>query len=224
MLSQAHRATLPTLAIGLLLAALSVALPGVARAETFPYGQGDKVRVTGVVTDARGTPLPNIQVTLVASRSYFNLRQLKSSDKDPRPVAATTGAKGEYAIEWPWDNYYNRFEVQVGLPVRAGREEHVEVLARQDVTQLLLKGTPAVPALVVENAALIDRVRKFLAELTSDDLRRVYQDMGDPDQIKKVRYPDHEEVSWWYFESGAVYRFESGKLREVVHFAPVKPF
>jgi hypothetical protein len=226
MPSPPHRGPLLASAgLALLVLALGLALPpAAARAESAPYDQGERVRLTGVVTDSRGTPLPNVQVTLVASRSYFNLRQLKSSDKDPRRVAATTDAKGEYAIDWPWDNYYNRFEVQVGLPVREGREEHTEVLAKQDVTQLLSKGTPAVPALVVENAALIDRVRKFLAELTSDDLRKVYQDMGDPDQIKKVRYPDREEVSWYYFESGAMYRFESGKLREVVHFAPVKPF
>jgi len=67
-------------------------------------------------------------------------------------------------------------------------------------------------------------VRKFLSEISSEDERKVYQDLGNPDQVKKVQYPDHEEVSWWYFESGAMYRFESGKLAQVVHFAPVKPF
>jgi hypothetical protein len=211
---------------GLLLALILIlaTLPAPPRAYAAAYAQGERVRVTGVVTDAKGTPLPNVQVTLVASRSFFNLRQLKPSDKDLRRVAATTGPRGEYTIEWPWDTYYNRFEVQVGLPLRAGREERLEVLARQDVTQLLAKGTPAVPALVVENAGLIDRVRQFRSELTSEDLKKVYDDMGDPDQVKKVRYPDHEEVSWWYFESGAMYRFSGGKLAEVVHFTPVKPF
>jgi uncharacterized protein with FMN-binding domain len=108
-------------------------------------------------------------VALVASRSYFSLRQLRSSEKDSRRVAATTGAKGEYAIDWAWDDYYNSFEVQVGLAVRAGREEHIEVLARQDLTQALQRGTPVVPALIVQNAALIEKVRKFLADLTSED-------------------------------------------------------
>lgn len=209
---------------GLLLALVLAFLSLAPRAEAALYAQGERVRVTGVVTDAKGTPLSNVQVTLVASRSFFNLRQLKESDKDLRRVAATTGPKGEYTIEWPWDNYYNRFEVQVGLPLRAGRTERVEVLARQDVTQLLNKGTPAVPALVVANAGLIDRVRQFRSELVSADLQKVYEDMGDPDEVKKVRYPDHEEVSWWYFESGAMYRFVSGKLAEVSHFTPVKPF
>jgi hypothetical protein len=203
--------------------ALAAAFPGVPAAAA-PYAQGQRVRITGVVTDAKGTPLPAVRVTLVAARSFFNLRQLKSSDKDLRQVAALTGPKGEYAIEWPWDNYYNRFEVQVGLPVREGREERTEVLARQDVTQALSKGTPVVPALVVENAALIDKIRRFLESLKSDDERRVYQEMGNPDEVKKVQYPDHEDASWWYFESGAMYRFESGRLAQVVHFTPVKPF
>lgn len=217
-----RRARLPL--AGIVLLALGLLGTGSAGAASAPYDQGERVRITGIATDSKGTPLANIQVALVASRSSFNLRQLKSSDKDFRRVTATTGAKGEYAIEWAWDNYYNRFVVEVGLPVREGREEHTEVLAQQDITQQLLKGTPVVPALVVQNAALIDKVRKFLAGLTSDDLRRVYQEQGNPDQVKQVHYPDHEEVSWWYFESGAMYRFESGKLAEVVHFAPVKPF
>ncbi|HTQ79360.1 MAG TPA: hypothetical protein VMM92_05150 [Thermoanaerobaculia bacterium] len=188
------------------------------------YAQGERVRITGIVTDARGTPLNNVQVAFVASRSVFRLRQLKSSDKDERRVTAVTGAKGEYALDWAWDSYYNHFEVQVGFPVRQGRSEHIEVLAQQDISQALLKGNPVVPALVVENAALIEKVRQFLASLTTDDLRRVYQEMGNPDQVQKVEYPDHEEVSWWYFESGTVYRFESGRLAETRHFTPVKPF
>jgi hypothetical protein len=195
-----------------------------ASAASAPYAEGEKVRITGIVTDARGTPLADVTVALVASRSSFSLRQLKSNDKDSRRVTATTGAKGEYAIDWAWDNYYNSFEVQVGLPVREGREERTEVLSSQDVTQLLQKGTPVVPALIVPNAALIDKVRKFLADLKSEDERKVYQDLGNPDEVKKVQYPDHEEVSWWYFESGSMYRFESGKLAQVVHFTPVKPF
>jgi uncharacterized protein with FMN-binding domain len=215
---------LALLAVVLLVAILSASMPRPARAASFPYAQGEKVRITGIVTDARGTPLANVSVALVAARSSFSLRQLKASDKDVRQVAATTGAKGEYAIDWAWDNYYNSFEVQVGLRVREGREERLEVLAQQDITQALQKGTPVVPALIVQNAALIEKVRKFLSEITSEDERRVYQDQGNPDQVKKVQYPDHEEISWWYFESGTMYRFESGKLAEVVHFTPVKPF
>jgi uncharacterized protein with FMN-binding domain len=207
-----------------ILFALALAAGPATPAEAAPYAQGERIRVTGVVTDGRGTPLADVRVILVASRSYFNLRQLKSSEKDERRVAATTDAKGAYTIEWAWDNYYNNFEVQVGLPVRAGRAEKTEVLARQDLSQQLAKGNPVVPALVVQNAALIDKVRRFLSELATDDERWVYEEMGNPDEVKKVRYPDHEEAAWWYFESGAVYRFEGGKLKDVVHFTPVKPF
>ena len=213
------------LRVSLLLLALALLAGGRAwAASPTPYTEGEKVRITGIVTDARGTPLVDVTVALVAARSSFSLRQLKPSDKDSRRVTATTGAKGEYAIDWAWDNYYNRFEVQVGLPVREGREERTEVLASQDITQALKKGTPVVPALVVHNAALIAKVRQFLADLKGEDEQRVYQDLGNPDEVKKIHYPDHEEVSWWYFESGTMYRFLSGKLAQVVHFTPVKPF
>jgi uncharacterized protein with FMN-binding domain len=208
----------------LVLLAIAGALGDNAWAASAPYAQGEKVRITGIVTDAKGTPLTDVTVALVASRSSFNLRQLKSNDKDSRRVTAKTGAKGEYSIDWAWDTYYNSFEVQVGLPVREGREERTAVLSSQDITQLLQKGTPVVPALIVQNAALIAKVRQFLADLKSEDERKVYQDLGNPDEVKKVQYPDHEEVSWWYFESGSMYRFESGKLAQVVHFTPVKPF
>jgi len=42
---------------------------------------------------------------------------------------------------------------QVGLPIRVGRQERIEVLARQELTRELARGNPVVPALIVHNAA-----------------------------------------------------------------------
>jgi hypothetical protein len=46
--------------------------------------------------------------------------------------------------------------------------------------------------------------------------------MGKPDRIRNVQYPRHLESSWWYFESGRVYRFRDGRLEQVVPFDPVR--
>jgi hypothetical protein len=46
--------------------------------------------------------------------------------------------------------------------------------------------------------------------------------MGRPDRIRNVQYPGYLESSWWYFESGKVYRFHDGRLQQVVPFDPVR--
>ncbi|HXO20442.1 MAG TPA: hypothetical protein VOA87_11030 [Thermoanaerobaculia bacterium] len=195
-----------------------------APAAAAPYAKGERVRVSGVVTDAAGKPLAGLQVALEASRSFFDIRQLKTADKDVRRAVALTDAKGEYAIDWPWDNYYNSFALAVGIPVRKGGKDEMEVLEREDVTPRIQAGQPVIEALVVKNAAYIDKVRQFVASLKSADERKVYDEMGNPDEVRRTAYADHDEASWWYFESGRMYRFQSGKLEQVVRFDPVKPF
>lgn len=202
----------------LVLAALS-ALPALAAR----YDQGQRVQVTGIVADAQGQPLANVRVTLEVSRTYFSMRQLRrAADKDIRRVSATTNAGGEYTIEWPWDSYFNHFEVVAGVPVRKGQTERMEELARQDVTRRVEAGSPAVVAVTVENRQFLDSLRQFLASIQTDDQRKVYQEMGKPDRIRNVQYPAHLESSWWYFESGRVYRFRDGRLEQVVPFDPVR--
>lgn len=184
----------------------------------------ERVSVSGIVTDAAGKPLPDLRVVLTASRRAFSLREMRRADRDTRRVAAVTNARGEYSLEWPADPYYNNFELIVGLPLKKGEGERIEPLERQDVTQRIAKGGPVVAALVVQKPGRINAVRQFLAGLDSADERRVYGEMGNPDEVKTVRYPDHEEVSWWYFESGRMYRFRDGALEQVVPFDPVKSF
>jgi hypothetical protein len=186
------------------------------------YDQGQRIQVTGVVTDSQGQPINNVRVVLEVSRTYFSMRELRrTADKDVRRVSATTDARGNYTVEWPWDSYFNHFELVAGVPVRTKTGETVQELARQDVTRRVDAGTPAVIGVTIENRQLLDNVRQFLASIQTDDQRKIYQEMGKPDRIRNVQYPSHLESSWWYFESGRVYRFRDGRLEQITPFDPV---
>jgi hypothetical protein len=194
-----------------------------APASASRYAQGERVQITGVVTDAQGRPLPEVRVTFEATRTYFSVRSLRrTADKEIRRVSATTNAGGVYTIEWPWDSYFNHFEVVAGVPVRTRAGERLEELARQDATRRVLAGSPAVVAVTVENRQFLDTFRQFLASLRTEDQRKVYEEMGKPDRIRNVQYPGYLESSWWYFESGRCYRFRDGRLEQVVPFDPVR--
>jgi hypothetical protein len=198
-------------------------LAALAPAFAARYAQGERVQITGLVADAQGQPLPDVRVVFEATRTYFSIRQLRRTEaQDVRRVSATTNASGEYTIEWPWDSYFNHFEVVAGVPVRTRSGERLEELARQDVTRRVLAGSPAVVGVTVENRRFLDNFRQFLASIRTEDQRKVYQEMGKPDRIRNVQYPGHLESSWWYFESGRVYRFRDGRLEQVVPFDPVR--
>lgn len=221
---QSLRHALPAIPAILIFSVLSVTAVPVAEAR---YAQGERVQVTGNVTDAQGQPLSDMRVTFEATRTYFSVRELRrTEDKEVRRVSATTNAAGQYALEWPWDSYFNHFEVVAGVPVRTkGGSERLEELSRQDVTRRVLAGsagTPAVVSVTVENRKVFDNLRQFLASIQTEDQRKVYQEMGKPDRIRNIQYPGYLEASWWYFESGRVYRFRDGRLEQVVPFDPVR--
>jgi hypothetical protein len=195
---------------------------GAGPASAARYAQGERVQVTGLVADRQGKPLDGVRVTLEVSRSYFSVRQFRRTQVDDvRRVSAVTNAQGEYTLEWPWDSYFNHFELTAGVAVRKGRADRLEELAREDVTKRLLGGSPVVVSLVIENVKFLESLRQFLAMVKSEDERRTYDEMGKPDKVQRFEYPDHVEASWWYFESGRVYRFRSGRLEQVVPFTPV---
>jgi hypothetical protein len=212
--------------LGLALLALLTVLavsPGPAAAARFDQGQ--PVQFTGVVSDRQGAPLEGVTVVLEISRRQFSMRDLKRIEKETRRVSAVTGAGGSYTLQWPWDSYFNRFELVVGIPVRKPGGERLVELARADVTARLRGGTPVVSAVVVEDRKLIDTLRTFLASLRSADERRVYQDQGKPDEVKRTNFgTSSSEASWWYFDQGKMYRFKDGRLVQVVPFDPVKGF
>jgi len=216
---QSRRSLVPPALLGLLGGLLAGAF---APAVAARYAQGERVQVTGVVADAQGQPLPEVRVTFEATRTYFSIRVLRrTADKEVRRVSVTTNAAGVYTLEWPWDSYFNHFEVVAGVPVRTRTGERLEELARQDATRRVLAGSPAVVAVTVENRQFLDTLRQFLASIQTEDQRKVYEEMGKPDRIRNVQYPGHLESSWWYFESGRVYRFRDGRLEQVVPFDPV---
>lgn len=189
------------------------------------FAKGERVQLTGVVTDPQGRPLSDVRVSFEATRTYFSMRQLRRTQtEEVRRVTAATDARGQFTIEWPWDSYFNHFELVVGVPVRKARKEILAELAREDVTQRLQGGSPVVTSLVVpaKNADFVVKLRELLASIRSDDERRVYDEMGRPDKVERVQYPGRTEVSWWYFDSGRVYRFKDGRLDQVVPFEPVK--
>jgi hypothetical protein len=206
-----------------ILAGVASLLTATAPARAARYDDGQRVQVTGIVLDAQGQPLSGVRVVFEGSRTYFSIREMhRTADKDVRKVMATTDAAGQYTITWPWDSYFNHFEVAVGVPVRVKTGEKLEELARQDVTRRVLAGSPAVVAVTVENRQFIDHLRELLASIKTDDQRRVYEEMGKPDRVRNVQYPGYLESSWWYFESGKVYRFRDGRLEQVVPFDPVR--
>ena len=207
----------------LALAFAATAAPAPALAHT----NGDQVEITGVVTAPDSKPLDGVQVVLEASRTRLSLRRFERVKGDATRLSALTDAAGKYTLEWPWNSYYNTFELAVGVPVRRADGERFQALERLDITQRLKKASPVVVAVVVQNAEFITALRSFLAGITSDDERRVYRDQGKPDKVEERVYEDgsgRKDASWWYFASGQVYRFRDGVLDGVDRFDPVKDF
>lgn len=220
---RASRTSRPRFALPLLAAALAVCLAAPA-AEAGPYRDGDPVVVTGLVTDRDGAPLADLRVVLEVSRTTFNLLELRRTQRETTRVAARTDANGEYTVRWPWDRFYNTFELLVGVPVRRADGDGLSVFERVDITRRVLQGSPAVVTVTVEDTERLARLREFLDTIRSADQRRTYQDMGQPDRVQTVAYPDRREVSWWYFGAGRVYRFRDGELERVDRFEPVPRF
>lgn len=219
-------ARLPVLAFAVAgtLAALSAppadAFPGIGSR----YESGERIEVKGLVTDPEGRPIEDVRVVLELARETFDFRSFGRTKKKVTPVAATTNARGEFSIVFPWDDFYNDFQLAVGVPVRGSKGDKFVPLERKDLTRRIDKGSPVVASVVVQNAEFIRNLRTFLASVDSDDERRVYERMGRPDRVKITKSPGRDEVSWWYFEAGRVYRFVDGALRGTEDFNPVREF
>src|SRR5579864_6617510 len=90
---------------------------GASPAAATPYDDREPVQFTGTVSDPAGRPVPGVQVVVEVSRRYLSLRQLRRAEKDARRVGALTNAQGAYTIEWPWDGYFNHFQLLAGVSV-----------------------------------------------------------------------------------------------------------
>lgn len=210
-----HAAPRPLVAAALALALLLAAVPPAAAAR---HDQGTRVEVTGLVTDPQGDPLPDVRVVLESSRAVFSFRSFGRELRNTRRAAARTGERGEFTLVWPWDDYYNHFELVVGVPVRTAEGEELVELARKDVTRRLERNNPMVANLTVENAEFVRALRAFVDSVDSDDERRIYQQMGKPDRVEERG----AERSWWYFDRGRMFRFRDGELVETEAFDPVE--
>ncbi len=198
---------------------------GAVHASGMPYHDGDKVVVTGIVTDAQGHPLPGTTVVLEGARAGFSVRSLSRETHDAERVSAVTDARGEYSITWQWADYYNHFELQVGDPYKlAGGGKGFLVVDQQDLTPRLRGGSPVIAAVAVRDVAPLNALRAFLAGLTAADTRAVYESMGRPEQIDRLVLPGGVEETWWYFAAGRSYRFRDGKQLDVTPFDPVVRF
>ena len=204
-----------------------IACLAAAPAAASPYGDGEHVRFTGIVTDAAGKPMAGVEVALEAAQSHLSLREMRRVETDARRLLATTNAQGEYAIDWPWDEDFDHFHLLAGVTVRHGRTESLQVLEREDVSDRVEAGSPVVSAIVIHDRGLIDRVHAFVAAVRSADEHRVYEEMGIPDDVKRVDFAGPApaaEASWWYFDAGKAYRFRDGRLEQVDSFDPVRRF
>lgn len=195
------------------LAALAAAPAALARLET-----GTPVHVRGIVTDDQGRPLDDVRVVLEASRAVFSLRQFRAVLRDTARVAAVTDEAGGYALQWPWDSYYNHFEIVVGVPVRTAGGEELQVLQRTEITRRLGRDAEVAVPVVVDNAAFVHSLRRFLATVDSADEERVHQQLGRPDRVEIAG----ADESWWYFARGRRFDFRDGRLVEVKEFDPVR--
>lgn len=216
------RGSLPAAAAAVALVALALLAPAPADAAQ-RFRDGDRVEVTGLVTDTDGRPLPGVRVVLEAARTQFDFRQFRRVKKDTTRLTALTDERGAYRLSWPWNGYYDVYELLVGVPVRKPKGESLHVLERVELSRRLKPDAPAIATVVVEDAEFVRTLREFVDSIDSDDERRVYREQGKPDRVEATTGAA-DEASWWYFESGTVYRFRGGALVSTDRFDPVKEF
>jgi hypothetical protein len=189
-----------------------------------PYAQGDEVVFNGVVTNSSGVPISGLQITLEASRAAFNFKRLGRVRENLRRLATVTDERGEFSLPWRWDDYFNRFDLVVAIPVRSSEGEELVELQRVDLSRRTHQGSPVISAVQLTDTELVDSRQEFLASLDSNDERKVYEQVGQPERMDRVTFPSYEEVTWWYFRQGRAYRFHDGTLHQVIPFEPVEPF
>ena len=202
------------LVLAVLLVALAAATPALAR-----LAPGETIQISGIVTDPAGNPVGDVRVVLEASRSVFSLRSMRTVERDTTRVSAATDASGQFRLKWPWDRFYNHFELAIGVPIRNARGEELQILERVDVTRRLGRDASVVVPVTLEERDLsyLTSLRSFLATIDSPDEERVHQQLGKPDRVE-IR---DGAQSWWYFQRGRRYDFRDGRLVEVKSFDPV---
>ena len=204
----------------------ALALAGCASASPFKrsaHAAGQTVKVQGVVSDAKGRPLSDLRVTLEASRVGYTVYPVGSRKGEVATGSTLTTAQGEFGLQFPWNDRFNRFDLVVAVPVATAQGEDMHELWRSDITRRVQQGSPVAVPITLEDTAYLDTLRQFLATLRSEEERRTYRQVGRPDRVDSTAQGDHLESAWWYFRAGKVYRFRDGRLEKVEEFAPVSP-
>ncbi len=201
---------------------MSLLLVGVALAaaplRADPYRHGDRIRIEGSVIDETGEPLPGIEVVLEAFRVGFSLRHFEETIHDRQDWIATTDDAGRFALPWRWDRYFNRLELSARMPEAAGREEPMTTI---DLDRALTGESAVTLELVVADLQTAENARAWVR--ASEDQREVWRQAGPPERIGADDVGGVRETSWWYFQTGRVYRFRNGELAETGTFTPVPP-
>jgi hypothetical protein len=188
-----------------------------------PYEPGQQVTVQGVVRDAKGQPLGDLRVTLEASHTGFTVYPWGSRKREVATGSAQTTVAGDFGLQFPWNGRFNHFELVVAVPVATAQGEDQHELWRDDITRRVLQGSPVAVPVELADTAFLETLRQFLGSLRTDEERRTYRQVGRPDRVDQVSYPDRLETAWWYFRAGKVYRFRDGRLDTVEEFSPVQP-
>jgi hypothetical protein len=210
----------------LAVAALVTGAPADARA---PYAEGERIQITGTVIDAEGRPVPETTVRLEASRVEWRFSAINFQDRGRATVdnvsrETETDGAGHFVIDWTWHDYYNRFALAAGVRVPSPGGQSFRELVRVDLDRRIGEGSPVVTTLAVADGAAVAALDRFADALDTDDERRVYEQLGPPERVETFDRPDYQEVTWWYFRLGKAYRFQDGRLDQVVPFDAVEPF
>jgi len=108
-----------------------------------PYPEGEFIEIAGAVTDAEGFPVPDLTVILEASRKAFSVTQMKSTERDSTQVSTVTDETGQFNLRWRWVDYYNHFELQVGVSEGLGDNAEFLVFEQVDLSKRIRGGSAA---------------------------------------------------------------------------------
>ncbi len=204
-------------------------LAGAVAGARAPYAEGEEIHITGTVVDAAGRPVSGATVLLEAFRVEWSFRAINLLDRGRTTVdtvtrRSETDETGRFVFDWTWHDYYNRFELAAGVSVEGAGGAGFRELTRVDLSRRIGEGSPVVTTLAISDAAVVAAADVFASALDTDDERRVYDQLGQPERVETFDRPGVQEVTWWYFGLGKAYRFEDGRLVQVVPFDPVEPF
>lgn len=182
------------------------------------------IEIAGIITDADGRGLPELQVVLEASHRTFEFKELSRVSRGQTQRTAYTDPLGRYSLRWNPNSYFNHFDLIIGMNVRVPEGDKFYTLERLPLTDRMWDERSLTVDATIADTTFLNRYRSFVRGLSSPDERDVYERMGIPAKIDRLQLATHEEVSWWYFEVGKAYRFKGGVLAEVSEFDPVLPF